>query len=151
MSWPISKHTPALCCREIHGSNTEHKKRDGDGVKKDGKRQKLQRMLEDSSTAVVTATLPLSAAPTVEGMFGDLLQDGPVRVSPRCFLQLKESVSIQVFEGARSEEAMSRLRLVGGVGGNAFSVMNLRMLSDSAHQHAWTSCEKRTMDSSSEV
>ena len=109
MSRPVSKHTPALCCREIHGSNTEHEKGNGDGVKKDGKRQKLQRILEDSSTSVLAAALPLSRAPTVEGTFGDLLRDGPMRVRPRGFSQFQESISMQFFEDARDQEAMSRL------------------------------------------
>ena len=46
MSRSITKHTPALGCCEAYGSNTEDEKGDGDGVEKDGKRQKLHWMLK---------------------------------------------------------------------------------------------------------
>ena len=102
MSRPLSEHTPTLCCCGTHGSSTEDEKAGEDGVEQDGKRQKFQWMLKDPSTALLVAISPLSRAPTVEGMFGDLLQDEPRRVRPRRFSHLEESASLQAFVEVRS-------------------------------------------------
>ena len=72
------------CCTNVQhmGRARKMRKGDGAGVEKEANCQKLQQLLVDFSIALLSATSPLSTAPTDEDMSGDLLRDEPMGLNP---------------------------------------------------------------------
>ena len=64
------------------GRARKTRKGDGARVEKGAKRQKLQHTLGDSAATLLSATSPLSTAPTDKDIFSDLLCDEPMGLNP---------------------------------------------------------------------